>query len=76
MKTTFKRKQNLTSADNNKIFFGHAQLDAILANNLKKGTLIVLEEDFPTSLYQQLLRYYIGSAYHVGETSLIFDIFA
>lgn len=47
---SFKKKQNTKTDDNydpkvNNIFFGHPDLDCILENKLRTGTLIVLEED-------------------------------
>lgn len=47
MKSSFKK---ITKNTQEKIYFGHPELDGILNNNLKKGTLILLEEDVPTSM--------------------------
>lgn len=48
MKSAFKK---ITKNKSEKNYFGHPELDAILGNNLKKGTMILIEEDLPTSMY-------------------------
>lgn len=41
----------ITKTNKDRIFFGHPELDGILGNSMKKGTMILLEEDMPTSIH-------------------------
>ncbi|KRW98290.1 hypothetical protein PPERSA_01728 [Pseudocohnilembus persalinus] len=65
----------ITKNNKDRIFFGHPELDGILGNNIKKGTMILLEEDMPTSIHIQLLRYYIGVGVQLEENCMIYDVF-
>lgn len=62
MKSSFKK---IIKKNSDKIYFGHPELDGILGNNLKKGTMILIEEDLPTSMHIQLERYFVGSGIHM-----------
>ena len=72
IKSSFKKVEK-KGADSNTAFFGHPELDAILNNTLKKGHLVVIEEDHPTTIFVSLLRCAIGSQYHKGHHSIVFD---
>lgn len=72
IKSTFKKVEKKTE-DSNKAYFGHPELDAVFNNSLKKGHLIVVEEDHPTTIYMSLLRYFIGRAYHKGHITQVYD---
>lgn len=45
----------------------------IFNNSLKKGIIYLLEEDFPSNIYIYLIRYYIGSNYHSGYSTFIYE---
>ncbi len=72
MKSSF-RKAEKKSVDTSKAFFGNTWLDAALNNSLKKGHLLVLEEDHPTTIYVSLLRYFIGGAHHNNQLTQLYD---
>lgn len=72
IKSSFKKVEKKTE-DTNKAYFGHPELDAVFNNSLKKGHLIVIEEDHPTTIYMSFLRYFIGSAYHKGHHTQVYD---
>ena len=74
--SSFKKKEKPGAQDDtNKAQFGHPELDAIFGNAIKKGTLILLEEDYPTSMYISLCRYFVGSGYHAGQKCAVYDTF-
>lgn len=71
MKSSFKKIEKGSTSQ--KGHFGHPDLDAIFANSLSKGHLMILEEDHPTTNYLSLLRYFVGAGYHAGTPTLIYD---
>lgn len=67
MQSTFvKSDKTKAKEDLNKAFFGHPELDGVFNNSLKKGTLILIEEDFPTCMHVSLNRYFVGCGFHMG----------
>lgn len=77
IKSSFvKSEKGKAKEDVNRAYFGHAELDGVLGNSLRKGTLILVEEDYPTSMHVSLNRYFIGSGYHREEKCMIYDVFA
>lgn len=72
MKSSF-RKVEKKSVDSSKAYFGNAWLDAALNNSLRKGHLLVVEEDHPTTIYVSLLRYFLGSAHHSNQFAHVYD---
>ncbi|KAM3134757.1 hypothetical protein pb186bvf_013082 [Paramecium bursaria] len=70
----FKRNENKKSQeDPYKGLFGHNELDAIFCNSILKGQIVVIEKDYPTTLYKWLIRNSIGNSYHNKQTTLIID---
>lgn len=77
IKSSFVKSDKLKAKeDSNKAYFGHPELDGIFSNSLKKGTAILIEEDFPTSMHVSLNRYFIGCGHHMKQQSIVYDVFA
>ncbi|CAD8137070.1 unnamed protein product [Paramecium pentaurelia] len=74
--SNFKRNDNSKKEDPYKAYFGHPELDALLGNSLLKGQIIFIEQDTPTTIYKQFLRYCIGNSFHKNHVSIIFDQFS
>ncbi|KAL4454197.1 hypothetical protein ABPG74_012154 [Tetrahymena malaccensis] len=76
IKSSFvKSDKNKAKDDLNKAFFGHAEFDAIFSNSIKKGTTILIEEDYPTSMHVSFNRYFVGSGFHLEQNCFVYDVF-
>jgi hypothetical protein len=56
IKSSFKKKENVTTKDANYFYFGSHDLDGIFNNHFMRGTIMLIEEDYPTKHYLSLLR--------------------
>jgi len=74
MKSSFKKKDTSATKDSNYFHFGNHDLDGIFNNQFMRGTLILLEEDYPTKHYLSFLRYFLGCGIHKEQKTFIYDL--
>ena len=71
MKSSFKKVEKPTVSQ--RCVFGHPDFDAIFANSISKGHLMVIEEDHPSTNWLALTRYFLSHQYAQGQTSIVYD---
>jgi len=74
IKSSFKKKDTSNTKDSNYFHFGNRDLDGIFNNQFMRGTLVLLEEDYPTKHYLSLLRYFVGCGVHKAQKTYIYDL--